>query len=307
MSENEIDLDISLKTTRDQASLVPHYALYGDLQDRPDWFINVEPLDKRCRERGWVIKPHTHPRMVQIAYCTHGGGRITIEGDAIAFSPGSIMVVPPHRIHGFVYESSAQGWVLTIQSLYLDELLRRAPELGRVVQSPVVLSFPDEVTKDAGAMLVAMHEELSGARKGRMIGVEIQLMSLLLLLLRHWPQDSREEPVAGSRADLVQRYRRLLESDFLAQPSQAELAGKLGVSTAQLRLACKEVTGMSPIELLHDRMVVEAKRCLSYTPMSIAEIADALGFSDTAYFSRFFSRLAGTAPSAFRKTNSTGN
>ncbi len=48
-------------------------------------------------------------------------------------------------------------------------------------------------------------------------------------------------------------------------------------------------------------MLLEAKRTLSYTNMTVAETAYYLGFADPAYFSRFFSKHAGQSPAAFRK------
>ena len=49
-----------------------------------------------------------------------------------------------------------------------------------------------------------------------------------------------------------------------------------------------------------DVVVIEAKRNLLYTGMTVAEIAWSVGFADPAYFNRFFSRRTGGSPGAFR-------
>ena len=72
------------------------------------------------------------------------------------------------------------------------------------------------------------------------------------------------------------------------------------MTSAQLRSACKTTLGLSPLAILHDRIVAEAKRSLIYTTMSIADIGYALGFEDAAYFTRFFTRLLGVTPTKFR-------
>lgn len=305
-SENPMDFSPILSSQNDPSDGVPRYILYGDANERPDWFVNVEPLDRRCRERGWVIKPHTHPRMTQLAFCATGGGSMTSEGDVFAFGPGCVMVAPPHRIHGFEYEENVGGWVVTIQTLYLEDLLRRAPELRRVLDRPGVFALAGHGIDDIAPTMERLQRELAGARQGQALGAEIQLMSLLLLLLRLWPTDDRHRPVLGSRADLVRRFQAVVERDYRLQPALPAIAQALGVSVSQLRLACKTVAGISPIEIMHDRLLIEAKRCLAYTPMSITEIAEWLGFSDAPYFSRFFARLAGTSPSGFRKLNGSG-
>ena len=74
----------------------------------------------------------------------------------------------------------------------------------------------------------------------------------------------------------------------------------LGVSERQLRSACLKVAGMPPTQLVRKRVLLEAKRALLYSNMTVSEAAYYLGFSDPAYFSRFFARATGTSPRAFR-------
>jgi AraC family transcriptional activator of pobA len=83
--------------------------------------------------------------------------------------------------------------------------------------------------------------------------------------------------------------------------SVAHYAKALNVTAARLRAACIEVTGKTPTRVLEERLVLEAKRNLTYTNMTVAQIAYYLGFTDPAYFSRFFSKLAGESPAAFRR------
>ena len=53
--------------------------------------------------------------------------------------------------------------------------------------------------------------------------------------------------------------------------------------------------------MIHQRLLLEAKRNLVYTAMTIQQVSDSLGFSEPAYFSRFFKRYAGVSPRAFRQ------
>jgi AraC family transcriptional activator of pobA len=83
--------------------------------------------------------------------------------------------------------------------------------------------------------------------------------------------------------------------------SIAQYAKALNVTPARLRAACMEVTGKTPMRVVEDRLLLEAKRNLTYTNMTVAQTGYYLGFTDPAYFSRFFSKLAGESPAAFRK------
>ena len=47
--------------------------------------------------------------------------------------------------------------------------------------------------------------------------------------------------------------------------------------------------------------MLEAKRSLQYTSMTVSQISDYLGFSDVTYFSRFFKKHAALYPKAYRE------
>ncbi|MGY0041525.1 helix-turn-helix domain-containing protein [Pedobacter sp. NJ-S-72] len=56
----------------------------------------------------------------------------------------------------------------------------------------------------------------------------------------------------------------------------------------------------SPLAVIQERIVLEAKRLLIYTDKSAKEIAYDLGFDDAAYFSNFFKKHNAFSPSDFR-------
>lgn len=282
---------------------VPRYVLYGDAGPRPDWFVHIEPVDRRCRERGWEIKPHIHPRFAQVMIVSEGGGTLTLEGSECAFRPGSVVVMPPHAIHGFRYDRDSMGWVITIENHYLADLLERAPALQALMTRPGVFDCDPSILGDVAQSAERLAGELEGCLSGSAIGAEIHLMSILLLLFRHWPRgDVAAAPAPGhNRVRLVERYKAVVEARFRQQPALADVARELGVSVSQLRLACTSVAGMAPLAILHERILSEARRCLAYTGMSITEIADELGFSEGSYFTRFFTRNTGETPSEWRR------
>lgn len=291
---------IELPRAADAGQLVPKYTIYGESQRISDWTVNAEPLGERCRQRGWIITAHTHPHMTQIVYCTRGRGEMILDGESIPFHADCVMVVPPHRIHGFCYEGDADGWVVTIENHFLDDLLHRAPQLRTVLMSAGV--FHLETTPHAllAQALEALTRESAALAPDGQLGAEIQLMSTLLIMARHWPQQAQQASRRDSKAILVDRYYDVVESRYRLQPSVAELAAELRVSESQLRNSCSLVTGMSPIKILHDRVLAESKRCLAYSSLSVGEVSEALGFSDISYFSRFFKKHTSLSPSSYR-------
>src|SRR3546814_16344846 len=79
----------------------------------------------------------------------------------------------------------------------------------------------------------------------------------------------------------------------------------LKVNPARLSQASKELLGLTPISVVHEQKLMHAKRKLTYSRISAAEIAYQLGFKDPAYFSRFFRRYTGKYPVEFRRSPSS--
>lgn len=109
--------------------------------------------------------------------------------------------------------------------------------------------------------------------------------------------------LSDSRMDLIRKFNLLLECNFRTQHEVQFYAAALNKSPKTLT----NIFGMchfpSPSKLIQQRIILEAKRCLYYTGKSAKEIADDLGFTSAAHFSRFFKLNTGVNCSAFnRKT-----
>lgn len=70
--------------------------------------------------------------------------------------------------------------------------------------------------------------------------------------------------------------------------------------------SCRQISGESALDLLHGRLMLEARRLLAYTALPVSEIAVQLGYEDPAYFSKFFARSVGDTPSAYRALVASG-
>jgi AraC family transcriptional activator of pobA len=88
-----------------------------------------------------------------------------------------------------------------------------------------------------------------------------------------------------------------LRSDY----SVDNYAKSVGVTVSQLGRLSRAVIGMSPLDLINARIVKEAQRDLVYSSLSVKQVAHGLGFSDPAYFSRFFHKQTGLKPTEFRE------
>ena len=96
-------------------------------------------------------------------------------------------------------------------------------------------------------------------------------------------------------------FRDHIEEHFHHWHKVSEYADRLGYSTRTLNRLARQHAGLSAKELIDQRVVLEVKRQLSHADISVAEIAEHLGFVDASNFSSYFRRQTGRTPGAFRR------
>ncbi len=99
---------------------------------------------------------------------------------------------------------------------------------------------------------------------------------------------------------LLQKFQAKVDERFQQAHEVCDYAAMLHLSAGHLSEVVKKQSGKSAIKHIHERRVLEVRRLLFHTSLSLKEIAFDLGFSDTSYFSRFFKRETGAAPATYR-------
>ena len=283
----------------DPDSVVPSFFLFGEPpQAVKEHFLHLEPLDERSRPNNWTIRPHAHADLSQIFHLTHGAGTMTADGEVMPFRAQCLLLAPARSVHGFAFEADAAGSVLTIADAYLGELTLREPAFAAIFRGPRPLPLGAVSISDE---LARLRMELAWEAPGHAVAVEAQFLAVLVSVLRLLHQEAQlRHPQVGPQAQLVAQFRQAIEETYRRPLSMDAYADRLGVTLSRLRSACLRTTGHPPSALLRERTLLEAKRALRYSNMTVAQAAYALGFEDPAYFSRFFTKAAGESPRAYR-------
>jgi AraC family transcriptional activator of pobA len=127
-----------------------------------------------------------------------------------------------------------------------------------------------------------------------------QLKRILILCTRTYKKQGIMAFISDNQHELVREFNFLVEENFRDQHSVSHYAGLLHKSPKTITNTFKKIGEKSPIQAIHDRIILEAKRLLQYTKKDISEIAYELGFKNVQGFSRFFKTQAGQSPSDFR-------
>lgn len=282
---------------------LPEYYLYGESgpdveQDR----LNIEELRQRSSQHDWIIRPHFHPNHIQLMLFTAGGADTRIENLALAPRAGMLVVHPAGMVHEIQYSPGTEGMTITVAVPYVEALLREAKELSQVLLAPQVHDLGSSYEYVASAFS-EIFVEFTNREPGWTTAIRGRFQSLLVQL--HRLQRQMAQPTQIRRdLQLALGLRDLVEVNFRQEKHMTFYAGKLAISPQRLNAACKSALGCPASQVLHDRVMVEARRLLTYTELTVAEVGHDLGFDDPAYFNRFFAKRAGQSPGAWRAINS---
>jgi AraC family transcriptional activator of pobA len=114
-----------------------------------------------------------------------------------------------------------------------------------------------------------------------------------------------EQALTDDKLDVLRKFNLMVENNYRKHHAVQFYADQLNRSPKTLANYFALYNHKSPLAVIQERIILEAKRLLMYTDKSAKEIAYELGYDDAAYFSNFFKKQTDSSPSEFRNTKST--
>lgn len=294
--------DVLYKSNMPRARLRPSilpailsYNLFGEVRDLPD-VVHCETLAARSVPHDWQFPPHRHARLHQVLLIARGGGHATMEGRDYRLRPMTAVNVPAGHVHGYRFAKGTQGWVVTIATEILDEVLNAPDGLSRTLSEAALL----RATPAMRRLMQEIFAEYGSRHFARAHVLKALSATLLGLVARELSaKASPGTPSAG--AGLVDRFGGLIDEHYREHWPVARYAAALKVTPTHLSRLTREAFGCPASHMIRDRVVREARRQLVYTNTPVSKIGYALGFNDPAYFTRTFTVATGLSPSEFRE------
>ena len=256
---------------------------------------------------------HGH-QFYEVLLITAGRGEIGIGGRSSAAEPGHLFVIPPGIGHDCRGLDAASGWAVLFLpdgggaagsglGLIDDRAAGMVFDLYRqpfhALGVPVVLGGAD--LSHAEHLVARMAGELATRPIGYDLSVRAALQMLLVGIARHLPQAS-DTGAAGPRGrDLLAEVFRDIDAHFRDENSLAAASRRLGYTAGHLTTKLRVLTGRTYGDWVIERRMIEARRLLATTTLSLAEIAHALGYAEIESFARRFREHHGTTPAAWRR------
>jgi AraC-like DNA-binding protein/mannose-6-phosphate isomerase-like protein (cupin superfamily) len=247
-------------------------------------------------------RPHTLD-FRDILLITRGRGRFSIDTEQHTVRPGVVFFTRPGQPRRWK-ASGLDGACVFFTEAFIVEAFSDPRFVERLAyfradRPSAVLALSRAERRLYLDRFEAMQREIEALRDDAPHALRAVLYELLVLLNRLYVA-RYGEPAAAAPCTLVERFQARVEHDFRDHHRVAWYARALGVSPGHLNTLCREHLGRSAGATIRRRVTLEAQRLLLYGDLTAAEIAHRLGFEDPSYFTRFFRREAGVAPTSFR-------
>ena len=260
-----------------------------------------------------LVLPHTHDdpahrhNFHEIIFVLQGRGRHTIDGQPADLLPHSVSLIAKGQVHQVEYSDGLAIYLVRFTDDFLPaDLVSPTWDYHGMLFNHVGLNQtlqlePVDAEDVVRCLDLIEHEYGLGTTFQRYTTLR-HLLAVLVIRLGRVVENALC-PTAAGRAAITayQAFMPLLEQHFADRHDVQFYADALHMSPANLSRQLQALLGKTTKQLIDERIVLEARRLLQYTPQSIGEIAYALGYSDQFHLSKSFKRLVGVAPLDYRE------
>lgn len=230
-----------------------------------------------------------------------GSGTHMIDLHVHAMEPPCLHIVEPGQVHQLVRSADTVGVVFMFGKDALADAARHddAQALAHRLAGKAVLALDTARSQELLEVADRLEAEL-GTANGAMMRVLDNYLGIVLAKCAHWASAGSKADLGENTKDLGARFKDLLDRFFIEQKQVAWYAEQLSVTPGYLNDQLRSRAGTSASALIHDRVLLEAKRLLLHADLSVKEVSFALGVQDPAYFNRWFKKAEGNTPVEYR-------
>ena len=245
-------------------------------------------------------------KFLTIAWNQGNGQNVTIDNAIIHFPGNSFLPLMVNQSFAFEDPESIIAWQFN-RDFYC--IVNHDKEVGCVgflfygSSGNLFLQLDDKEERKIGLLLDVFKDEFDNIDQVQEEMLRMLLVRLIITLTRiakiqYLPAGGIDE----QKFDLVRKFNLLVENHYKSHHDVKFYADQLHKSPKTLSNAFAIYGNKAPLQIIQDRVILEAKRLFYYTDKSAKEVASDLGFEDAAHFSKFFKNQTLVNPSDFKKS-----
>lgn len=265
--------------------------------------FQVEVFDAN---RHFSVKyPHRHD-FFEVLYLSKGSGFHVIDGNKYDIKPPCVFFMSPGQAHKIEFSSDIEGYIFIFTAEFY--LINQSNQ-NRLIEFPFFFTIRQD---NRPLMLDSFNDVLfienlfkKGIDEmGKGVEYSIDLLrSVLDLILTSCAvlyKTDENQLTKGKGHIVVKKFFQLVEENYQNNLSVTEYADNLAITPNHLTQTVNQLTGKTSSQIIKSKQVLEIKRLLVHTNLSVTEIANRLNFSDQSYFTKFFKRESGISPLQYR-------
>jgi AraC family transcriptional activator of pobA len=241
----------------------------------------------------------------EIVWIKKGSAKLDVDLKTQQIHDNYVVFLSPGQRFLFEPVSSIEGYSIYFSQEFLFlsgretlDLFHSAKQTGEAVFPAIQLDVL--LLEEIELIVLNMIKEFSNHFKSRAEALQSLLKMLMIHLSRKIDYPASFQ-VAGADGDLLKKFMRMLDKDFMKKKMVNEYACDLFVTPNYLNEVIKRNTGFTASYHIQQRIILEAKRLAVDSEIRMKEIAIKLGYEDFAHFSKFFKANSGINFTNFRK------
>lgn len=201
-----------------------------------------------------------------------------------------ICIIAPGQVFNMKLRGE-KGYVFAISR----EIFQEICEMEVILTSGIPPFFLDNTSKGTCHGIIALLEqEYNGSSRMDLIKAYLKAFCIVIT------EDLISRESLANDKQRIQSLVVLIEEHYISERETGFYAEKLNVSTHHLNDIVRISRGTTVKKMIAQRLLLEAKRELSFGALTVKEVAFKLGFNDASYFSRFFKKQTGYNPEYFK-------
>ena len=244
---------------------------------------------------------HRH-NFYMVSLFLKGGGEHIIDFEKFEIKPNRLFFLIPGQIHLLKTDRSAKFFTVQFTD---DFILFYGLNQPANDHYPFIFPFNYlncylDVSEEKANELVHLFKHLR-TEKSAATSNDIVIANYLNILLEKIKVESGPQKNSFKTMNAVIRnYLKLIEMDYKKNLSVKDYARELHVSANYLNILAKKETGYSASSHIKNRLMLEAKRLVVHSNLTVSQIAHELNFCDTSYFIKIFKGKTGLTPGGFK-------
>ena len=256
---------------------------------------------EKIRQDGDILGVHRDDHFIFFVI-EEGEAEIMVDFTHLDLPEQSIYYMLPGQVHHRIRSDNGRGWFLAIDTGLIPKEYRDVFDDQLLLQQPCKLTA--EKYQECYKLMRLLNDAYLQQTEGPFyLQMVYSLLNYFLGIAATCYCSNRGTQKAASRPNLIAYdFKKLLADNYKTEKSPSAYAAMLNISAPYLNEALKKVTGLPVTYWITHEILLEAKRLLFYTDLTVKEIAHQLGYEDHAYFSRLFKSVENTTPLAFRNS-----